>query len=350
MVGGKPEVIETPLEDGFVSLFNGKDLTGWWENCASHTTDTRVGGVWIVDPNSGILYSREEGPNGNFIVTNANYEHYEFIMDLWTVYGNDGGIFNRVTRTGSNWQTTLDYIQGSGVAGSYNEKSWSNVNINEDPFKFGPAGPGAPEVTSWTTFTRNQNPTSFGCSTGGCVSSDFPKIWNLESWNQIRVKFYGGLVAGDSVRMETFIRKVATPEIPWVPVYKAARMIVTPAGPIGLQIHGGGRWKAGTYNLYRNMKLRRLNKDGTPITSTQLRHGKAPEIKAPDVGIENGYLTASLSADHSITLRDIRGNFIESISAPAGLLRHALPANLRGIFFAELKSVRGSHRVRLMRI
>src|SRR5688500_18986544 len=100
MVNGKPESVEAPLADGFVSIFNGTDLTGWWENCATHTTDTKVGGVWIVDPGSKILYSREEGPNGDILVTNQNYEHYEFIMDLWPTYGNDGGVFNRVTRTG----------------------------------------------------------------------------------------------------------------------------------------------------------------------------------------------------------------------------------------------------------
>ncbi|HLP41895.1 MAG TPA: hypothetical protein VK465_10340 [Fibrobacteria bacterium] len=42
---GKPDLVETPLEDGFVSLFNGKDMTGWWENCASHTKDTRLGDI-----------------------------------------------------------------------------------------------------------------------------------------------------------------------------------------------------------------------------------------------------------------------------------------------------------------
>lgn len=349
MVNGKPETVDTPLSDGFVSIFNGTDLTGWWENCATHTTDTKNGGVWIVDPSSKILYSREEGPNGDILVTNQNYDHYELIMDLWPTYGNDGGVFNRVTRTGKAWQTTIDYIQGSGVGGSYNEKSWAPVNINEDPFKFGTGGESAPDITTWTTFTKPLDPTSFGCSANGCVSSDFPKIWNINGWNQLRIKFYGGLNPGEKIYMETWIRKVATPEVPWVPVYKSEQSVVTPAGPIALQIHGGGRWKAGSYNLYRNIKVRPLDKNGNVLPTTALRPGQ-PGAAAPGLRVENGVLSADLDRGYTISLRDVRGGLVETIAAPAGRLRHALPPALRGIFFAELKGERGTHRIRLMRI
>ena len=231
MVGGKPEVYEAPLDSGFISIFNGTNLTGWWENCAVHTTDQRVGGLWLVDPNSKILYSREEGPNGDILVTNRTFDHYELIFDLWPTYGNDGGVFNRVTTNGKTWQTTIDYIQGSGVGGSYNENGWASTNINEDPFKFGPAGESAPEITSWTTFTKTLNPASFGCSANGCISSDFPKIWNTQGWNQMRVKFYGGLVPGESVKMETWIRKLQTPQCLGFPYIKAKNPSLLPPVP-----------------------------------------------------------------------------------------------------------------------
>jgi hypothetical protein len=350
MVGGRVEIYEDPLEDGFVSIFNGTNLTGWWENCARHTTDKNVGGVWIVDPNSKILYSREEGPNGNILVSNQNYDHYEFVMDLWPTYGNDGGIFNRVTKGLSCWQTTIDYIQGSGIAGSYNENSWTNTNINDDPIKFSGAGEDAPDITTWTSFTRDQNPSSFGCSASGCVSSDFPKVWNKNGWNQIRVKFYGGLVAGETVKMETWIRKVATPEAPWVPMYKRELPVVTPAGPIGIQIHGGGRWRAGTYNLYRNIKVRKLDKNGNPLVTSARRIDGKGFVLAPAMKVDGGILSADLDASYAISLRDVRGNLIENISAAAGSFRHVLPSNLHGIFFAELRSDRGRSRLRLMRI
>lgn len=349
MAGGKPEVFEEPLDSGFVSIFNGKDLTGWWENCATHTTDKNVGGVWIVDPSSKILYSREEGPNGGILMTNQNYGHYEFIMDLWPTYGNDGGIFNRVTKSGKNWQTTIDYIQGSGVAGCFNEGGWqAGVNINDDPFRFGSAGPSNPDITSWTTFTKDQKPATFGCAVNGCVGTDFPKIWNTDGWNQIRVKFYDGLEAGKTVKMETWIRKVATPELPWVPVYKNEKPVVTPAAPIALQIHGAGRWKAGSYNLYRNIKVRALKADGTPADGVGLKGINAGSA-VRHLQLEGAVLIGKLDAAATITLRDVRGTVVERIEVPAGELRHVLAPASRGIFFAEIKSGRDVSRVRLNR-
>ena len=356
LVGGKPETVKVGVGDGFYSIFNGKDLSGWWENCAPHTTDKVVGGVWIVDPSSKILYSREEGPNGDILMTNQDYTHYEIIMDLWPTYGNDGGIFNRVTKSGKNWQTTIDYIQGSGVGGSFNEGGWqAGANINDDPFRFGSAGPSNPDITSWTTYTKDLNPTSFGCSAAGCIGTDFPKIWNTDGWNQLRIKFYDGLEAGKTVKMESWIRKVTTPESPWVPVYKNEKPVVTPAAPIAIQIHGGGRWKAGSYNLYRNIKVRKLLADGTPDpkpeqdTSVSVIPGKSG-YAVPQLKIDGGLLAGKLDANTTITLRDVRGNVVERFEAPAGELRHALAPTSRGILFAELKSDRDVSRVRLNRI
>jgi hypothetical protein len=353
MVGGKPDTVNTPLDSGFISLFNGTDLKGWWENCNTHTTDKVNGGVWIVDPSQKAIYSREEGQNGDILVTNQNFDNYEFIMDLWPIFGNDGGIFNRVTTTGKNWQSTIDYIAGSGVAGSFNEGGWqAGVNLNDDPFRFGAAGPSLPDIpagpVAWTTFTKDLNPTSFGCSAGGCVGADFAKIWDLNGWNQIRVKFYDGLTTGRSVTMETWIRKLGATT--WVPVYKQTKPVVTPAGPVALQIHGGGRWKAGTYNMYRNIKLRRLTIDGTPIIPTTIIKGETGMLSAPNVKLIGGQLTGALDDAYDVTLRDVRGQVVERFHAEAGSLRHTLAAGFHGVLVAELKSNRGVAHVRLSRI
>jgi hypothetical protein len=353
MVGGKPDTVNTLLDSGFISLFNGTDLKGWWENCNTHTTDKVNGGVWIVDPSQHAIYSREEGQNGDILVTNQNFDNYEFIMDLWPTFGNDGGIFNRVTTSGKNWQTTIDYIQGSGVAGSFNEGGWqAGVNINDDPFRFGGAGPSLPDIpigaASWTTFTKDLNPTSFGCSAGGCVGTDFAKIWDLNGWNQIRVKFYDGLTTGRSVTMETWIRKLGSTI--WVPVYKQTKPVVTPAGPVALQIHGNGRWKAGSYNMYRNIKLRRLTIDGTPIIPPTAIKGEPGMITAPNVKLVGGELTGALDAAYDVTLRDVRGQIVERFHAEAGMLRHSLAQGFHGVLIAEMKSDRGVAHVRLSRI
>jgi hypothetical protein len=347
MVGGKPDTVNTPLDSGFVSLFNGTDLKGWWEDCATHTTDTKLGGVWIVDPSQHILFSREEGQNGDILVTNQNFDNYEVILDLWPTFGNDGGLFNRVTVSGKTWQTTIDYIQGSGVGGSYNEKTWTTENINDDPFRFN-GGPQLPTITTWTTFTKDLNPTSFGCSVGGCTSADFEKVWDLNGWNQLRVKFYDGLTPGRSVHMESWIRKLGATA--WVPVYKEQKAVVTPAGPVALQIHGSGRWKAGSYNLYKNIKIRRLTIDGAPIIPTSVGKARETGSTTPNLKVVGDALTGKLDASYDVTLTDVRGHVMEKFHSASGMLRHALAPGFHGVLFVELKNNRGNARIRLSRI
>jgi hypothetical protein len=353
MNGTVPDTVAARLPGNFVSLFNGKDLTGWWENCTPHTTDKVLAGVWLVDPSQEILYSRDQTDNGGVLVTNNTYEHYEIVMDLWPSFGNDGGIFNRVTKSGKNWQTTIDYISGSGVAGSFNEGGWTAGDINHDPFRFGGTGPTTPTVPTgdadWTQFTKNLNPTTFGCSAGGCVASDFQKIWDVNGWNQIRVKFYDGLTAGRSVTMETFLRKLGAPN--WVPVYKQTRAVVTPKGPIGIQIHGNGRWKDNAWNAYRNIKIRPLKIDGTPDgDTTPVSLGRPEKSPAPEMHLIGGVLTGVMDSDYEVTLRNVSGQIVEKFQGTSGAMRHALTSGYRGVLVAELKNNRGIARIRLSRI
>jgi hypothetical protein len=356
MNGTVPDTIATRLDSGFVSLFNGKDLTGWWENCTPHSSNKVKGGVWWPDADQGLLFSREEGQDGDILVTNQTYDNYEFIMDLWPTFGNDGGIFNRVVKSGKNWQTTIDYISGSGVAGSFNEGGWApGVDINHDPFRFGGAGPENPTLPTadatwvmWTDFTKTQNPTSFGCSANGCTSADFVKIWDVAGWNQIRVKFYDGLEPGRSVNMETFIRKLGAPN--WVPVYKSKRAVVTAKGPVALQIHGGGRWNAGSYNVYRNIKIRPLTVDGSPILPTSVLRAPTGKLMAPNLNIVGGMLTGMLDGEYDVTLTDVRGQVVEKFHAAPGLLQHSLAKGSQGVLIANFKNSRGSAHIRLSRI
>lgn len=353
MNGTVPDTVATRLDSGFVSLFNGKDLTGWWENCTPHTSDKVNGGVWFVDPSQGILYSREEGPNGDILVTNQTYDHYEIVFDVWPTFGNDGGVFNRVTKSGKNWQSTIDYITGSGIGGSFNEGGWAGTDFNDDPFKFEGGSAANPSISTaaavnWTNFTKNLNPTTFGCSANGCVSGDFVKIWDIAGWNQMRVKFYDGLEAGRSVTMETFLRKAGAAN--WTPIYKATKAVVTPKGPVALQIHGGGRWKAGTYNLYRNIKIRALKIDGTPRDTLTTHVWKKDALVAPNLALIGGILSGNLDSDCEITLTDIRGQVVERFQAAAGALQHRVSGGNRGVLIAQFKNSRGTAHIRLSRI
>lgn len=86
----KLRIRELPAGDGFVSLFNGKDLTGW-----------RTKGNWQVKPNGVLLIEPREGEKGwqrysDYIWTERKYK--DFVLDLEYSYppGGNSGVFFRV--------------------------------------------------------------------------------------------------------------------------------------------------------------------------------------------------------------------------------------------------------------
>jgi Domain of Unknown Function (DUF1080) len=326
LVGGKPDTLtEAPDAEGFYTLFNGKNLKGWWENCGSNhsSADRNQGGIWVADSAQGILYA-SQNPNGagSLLSTNASLGNYELVFEIWPTFGNDAGIFNRCTANGKTWQSGLDYIRNSSIGGSYSENGWSTTTVNEDPYKFGDTFSN-PTVVSWTTFTSDKNPTTFGCSAGGCTASDFTKVWNTNGWNQIRIKFYGGLTQGGSVTMETWMRKVQSPEVAWVPLYKATKAIVTPPGPLAIQIHGGtDMWKAGAINAYRQIKYRPLDDAGNPLKPV----GVESRRRAPKTALrsQSGMSPASGLFLQEKGLRDAQGRRLNAGARPKSSTSTAL--------------------------
>lgn len=358
---GMPDTLAAePDAEGFVPLFDGKSLQGWWEHCNnSHASQDRTnGGLWVADSNQGILYAKQN-PNGSgsLLATNKSYDHYELTFEIWPTFGNDAGIFNRVAPDGTAWQTGLDYISGSGIGGSYAENRWSPTEINDDPFRFGDTY-ADPTITTWTAFTAEQDPTAFGCSAEGCTSADFVKVWNPNGWNQLRVKLYGGLISGSQVTMETWLRMVQDPPVPWVPVYKSSKSVVTPAGPIAFQIHGGSaKWKSGAMNLYRNIKVRPLSIDGSPLAPVRIRrHGAdrrtgARHPDSPrDLALIGDRLTGFLEADSEVTVRDALGSEALRFRAAAGRFEKVLPIDAFGVLLVDFRRHDRLDRFRLCRI
>ena len=335
-------------------MFDGKDLRGWWEDCiVSHSSRDRVnGGIWFADSNQGILYSKQnENGAGSMLATNRTFGNYELVFDFWPTFGNDAGLFNRTTPEGKSWQTSLDYIEGSGIGGGYSENGWSPININDDPFLFVDTYEN-PAITTWTAFTSAQDPAAFGCSAEGCTSPDFTRVWNTQGWNQLRVKFYGGLAAGTQVTMETWMRKVQSPPAAWVPIYRNSRPVVTPAGFIAFQIHGGPeKWKPGAINLYRDIKVRELQDDGTPSLPIGVRRTGSANPPAPKgIALAGDRLYGQVWADTEIIIRNASGTELDRFRVDAGRFERSLRRNAFGLLLIELRRRDGFDLLRFCRI
>jgi hypothetical protein len=232
-------VVEPPaakLPDGFVSLFNGTDLTGW------HISKTARHGVQpdFHVAHGMILGTQRPLGSGGLLLTDKTYRDFELYMEVKPDWGCDSGIFFRTTETGAAYQITLDYLPG-GSMGRF---------IGEGGIQFGagrgtqgapgatppPAAPAAPAQTS-------------------AADSNDPgmKAWKREDWNSVRVR-----VVGEVPHATVWINGVQVSDAADTANHALNGMV---EGPIAIQIHGGGvRWQPGGFWRWRNLGIRDLRK------------------------------------------------------------------------------------------
>jgi len=217
----------TPPE-GFTSLFNGKDLTGWWGlktedpskwlslpqekfKAKWEASQKDIHKHWRVK--NGILIN--DG-HGLFLSTEKNYGDFELMLEYKTVAGADSGIYLRgvpqvqiwdTSKEGGKWKLGAD--KGSGGL-------WNN----------GPSG------------TRGRDPLLY---------ADKP----FGEWNHFHISMTGNLV---SVRLN---EKLVVHRAPLTNFWDRKTNIknrkpLTSKGPIQLQTHGGEI-------MWRNIFIKELN-------------------------------------------------------------------------------------------
>ena len=105
------------VPEGFTSIFNGKDLTGWHVSKTNHhgiTPDYHVQQGLIVGT------QRPLG-SGGILLTDKKYKNYEVYMEVKPDWGCDSGLFLRADEAGDAYQVTLDYLPGGTLGGMYGE-------------------------------------------------------------------------------------------------------------------------------------------------------------------------------------------------------------------------------------
>jgi hypothetical protein len=351
MIGGVPDTVPSvPDEAGFVSIFNGQNLQGWWESCQSpHSNPDPVnGGIWLVDPVEQAIYSEQNANGaGSLLMTNKLYMHYELIFDYWSDFGNDGGVFNRTTANGTSFQTTLDYLPGSRMGGTYFENNYANVFRRGVPYLFGNSPAIIHTFSEWTAITAARDPESYGCPSTGCTNAHWTAVWDTGGWNQIRVRFYGtGASADNKVHMEAYTRKLGT--VPWVPLYVDSIQYETPPGYIGFQIHSGAdRWFGPRGIWYRNIKIRPLTEFGDTIPVVSIMR---PRENGRRHGLRymSGALVGEFDTEHQLVVSDAKGRVLERFSGGAGLVSYPLAERTTGPILLEVRTPQGKSRHRVI--
>lgn len=88
----------TPLhaaDQGWIALFNGKDLDGWKANENPSTFTVQNGAIVAKGPRSHLFYV---GP-----VRNANFKNFELKVDVMTLPGANGGIYIHTQYQDQGW-------------------------------------------------------------------------------------------------------------------------------------------------------------------------------------------------------------------------------------------------------
>ena len=214
------------IPDGFTSLFNGKDLSGW------HVSKTARHGVQpdYHVAHGMILGTQRPLGSGGLLITDRKYRNFELYMEVKPDWGNDSGIFFRTTETGAAYQITLDYLPGGSMGRL----------ISEGGIQFGAGrGAGAPAAAPATGGGRAQAPDP------GMTA------WKREDWNIVRVRF-----AGDVPHATVWINDQQISDASDTENHALGGMI---DGPIAIQIHGGTvRWQPGGFWRWRNIAIREL--------------------------------------------------------------------------------------------
>ena len=244
-------------EDGFVSLFDGKTLSGWHKN--RQRIGHGTGGLWQVE--DGAITGEQDPPgsgNGGILLTDRTYGDFDLRLELRPDFGPDSGLFLRSTEKGDCIQMMVDYHDGGNVGHLYGEGNTGGWNTR--PYRFDGVIGEVGKLTALKTkpFTGYKN--SYNVSS--CRAEEFVKAWRLDDWNRCRVVVTGGRLP----TITTWINDLRVCE--WDaktcnhPQYnkeKVARVLGS-EGHIAVQVHGGkGGGRPGQKCRWRNIRIKQLS-------------------------------------------------------------------------------------------
>jgi hypothetical protein len=150
------------IPDGFTSIFNGTDLTGWHVSKTNHhgtTPDYRVLHGLIVG-------TQNPRGKGGILLTDKKYKNVEVYLEIKPDWGCDSGLFLRSSEAGEAYQVTLDYLPNGGMGGIYGERLTGVQNA----------------ATATAKLTDDER---------AARRDAWQKAWKREAWNSVRARIVG---------------------------------------------------------------------------------------------------------------------------------------------------------------
>ena len=222
-------------DSGFVSIFNGKDLTGWKVSAKtghSGKSKNMSGGKWEVK-DGAITGSQDVPGNGGIVITEKEYADFEVALEMNNDDGPDSGLFLRSSDTGRCYQAMIDYHAGGNLMGIYGEGIGGKPNVRNFTF------------LKNVTEMKVDEYKPFPCPV---TATDWPKFWKHGEWNEVRAR-----IESNPPKITTWIKGVKFME------YQDTEKRLGDKGGIALQVHGGGDYTK-QFVRYRNIRVKELKK------------------------------------------------------------------------------------------
>lgn len=243
-------------DEGWIPLFNGKDLTGWHKQKERGQHGT--GGNWGVT-DEGVLFGEQDTPgsgNGGLLLSDEVFDSFELELSLRPDWGPDSGVFIRTDELGGGWQIYVDHHDHGNVGHVRLETKPYSVPFR--PFGFSRISPDKPELIMDIDSRTGNWPD--GVYEETCTQEAWLAAWKPADWNHLRIRCTGG----DLPTIETWVNdlkvcrlNLATTTHPGFD-HEKAREVTLPTGSIALQVHGGKNWAEGARVYWKDIRVRRL--------------------------------------------------------------------------------------------
>lgn len=240
----------------WIDLSGQPDLAGWHTQTIKGQHGT--GGSWGITED-GLLFGEQDPPgsgNGGLLLTDETFSEFELELSLRPDWGPDSGVFVRTDEKGGGWQIYVDHHDNGNVGHIRLETRPYSVAFR--PFGFSRIDPAKPELVM-SPDSRPENLTP-GVYEESCTREEFLEAWKTTDWNRMRIRVTGGHLPV----IETWINdlKICRFDASGTAHPKfdpgKAKEVVSPSGSIGLQVHGGKRWKPGERIYWKDIRVRRL--------------------------------------------------------------------------------------------
>ena len=279
-------------DEGFVPLFNGRDLTGWFATPRTYGTlwpggptvaevapglladdyeeqAARHPAVWTVE--DGAIVGRQDAPGsgwGGYLVSEGMYGDFELVVEANPDWPADTGIYLRKQpHTFHGIQVLVDHRQsgsiggfyGNGIGGFHAVPFAIDARYDADGNAIG-LGPDDPTTTLERFRDAKRDMLSVAASL-----DEFLAVWRWQDWNELRVR-----IVGAQPVVTTWVNGLKVAELDMAtlkaPNYDAAAVaaLLGPRGHIAFEVHdndtrfGERRWGRGAACRWRNVRIKEL--------------------------------------------------------------------------------------------